>query len=172
MKSFPKIIFLATCIFFLGCMATSIGAQEAASRVDSDEDLPQVKHVIADDARELTREEKIESIDDMLQYREDISEAVDGIAIVETPEGSHVEFNGVRLENLSDEEVDALMQTVSQKASQINVENMLETQRQLQNMQHLQQINRQQEMMRNLNRPKVPTVPKPPPKPYTPPNRH
>lgn len=176
MKSFPKIIFLATCIFFSACMATVISAQEQASDVDSAEDLPEVRHVVENDLRELTREEKLENLNEVLKDSEDeLVNQIPGTAIVETPEGSHVEFNGVRIENLSDEDLDSFSEQVNQKDAQINLENMLSIQRQLKQIQDLQQQNRQQEMLRNLNRTKSPAVsspPRPPKPPPQPPKRY
>ncbi|MBU0570870.1 MAG: hypothetical protein KJ995_07155 [Candidatus Omnitrophica bacterium] len=120
------------------------------------------------ETKELTKEQIVERLNHIFQYRLDIREGVPGIVVDETGQGVVVEYNGTQLEQLDKDTLSGLSGTVNEQISLKNlknIENLQKTQQQLRNLREIDNINRTQQMLRRQravspNIPKVYTPPK------------
>ena len=137
--------------------------EEAAAPADADaQAAPEAGTPAEEEQQPPSREDMMERLNNILIYRVDVREAIPGVAVVEDAEGQYVEFNGVRIEDLTDESLMVLYRAVNQQVSLKNIENLQRTQRQMRDLKRIDNMNRQQRQLRQLNKPAVPKVPKTP----------
>lgn len=98
--------------------------------------------------KELTHEERIEALNNILMNRGDILALIPGIAIKSGENGNFIEYTGVPIEKLDPVAFDELYQTTFRHVNQKNIENTL---RQLKQLEQINNYNRSQRTIRQLN---------------------
>jgi hypothetical protein len=115
---------------------------------------------------DLTREEKIAEITEALNDDEEFRGKIEGLVTSGFEDQTFFLYHGKPFERLNDEELDELMQAVSNLKSQENLENIQRIQAQLRQIENMRNLQQTQDTIRNIQR-GVPSVPQPPPQPPT-----
>ena len=145
---FSSIVFLFAFSFY----STHLTAEENGSieTQSGQADLTQTPSEENVEQPALTREEMLERLNTLFEHRLDIREEVPGLSIMDDGSNVYFEYNGIRLEELSDDALMGLTRFVNQKISLKNIENLQRTQRQMRQLRQINQFNRNQRMLRNL----------------------
>lgn len=149
-------VFTAVLSLSLPVIAIEEGGTETAEETTVTKDPKDVERKMP------TREEMLERLNRILRNRQSIREAVPGMELVGSPVSGHVEYNGIRIEDLSDSALVEIMAKVIMEARVQQMKNMERIQKQLQNVQNLGRINA-------FSARSVPPTPVNIPKAYTPP---
>jgi tRNA U34 5-carboxymethylaminomethyl modifying GTPase MnmE/TrmE len=100
-----------------------------------------------EEAPELSREEMIERVVNILEGHLDIRSSIEGITMLADEEASFFYYKNTRIDKLDDETILMLMRQVNQKMSWKNYQR---TEQMLKNMRQINQFNRQQRQLRQI----------------------
>ncbi|MCM8761625.1 MAG: hypothetical protein NC933_05795 [Candidatus Omnitrophica bacterium] len=153
--------------------AASTGAQSSKTESAKTEKVAAgetAKASAATEMKELSKEEMIVRLKEMVEYHSDLTSAIPGLAIKEAEGKKYIEYNGKRLEDLDKDTVANVFRAANRY---ISFKNMQRFQQQMKNLKQIEDMNRMQRQLKATQSPTAPRVPKAytPPKTYKAPGR-
>lgn len=148
-----KILSFLIVILFLSTFIMFIAGQNCSSSLAYGQENNQSER------KELSREEILEKLNKTLKRRASLREVIPGIELIGESETGHLEFNGIRIDQLDNSTLKELLSTTITESRNKQLENMERLQSQMQNIENINRINQQ---IKQIN-----TPPASSPKTYT-----
>jgi len=120
-------------------------------------------------AKELSKEEMVADLKNMIDDESDLLAAVPGLSVKEIDGKKIYEYKGKKLEDLDKETVLTIFNASNRF---ITMQNMQRIQQQMQTIKQVNDMNRMQRVINQATPPSVPKTPPVPPRVYTPPRTY